>query len=193
MWGAGRPADWADAVEAVQSVARALSVRLVVSQDEHAPWHPGRCARLELADGTLLGHAGELAPAVLAALELPERSCAAEIDLDVLVAAAPAVVPAQPLSTFPAALRDVALVVPADVPAARVESALREGAGELLEDLRLFDEYRGSQVGKGQRSLAYRLVLRAPDRTLTGDEATAARDAAVRRAAELTGAELRAG
>jgi phenylalanyl-tRNA synthetase beta chain len=192
-WGTGRLADWADAVEVAQTVTRALSVPVTVRQDEHAPWHPGRCARLELSDGTLLGHAGELAPAVVSALELPERTCVAEIDLDVLIAAAPQVVRARPLSTFPVALRDVALVVPVDVPAARVEAALREGAGELLEEVRLFDEYRGAQVGQGLRSLAYRLALRAPDRTLTGDEATAARDAAVRRAAELTGAELRAG
>ena len=192
-WGAGRPVDWADAVETVQAVARGLGVRLVVSQDEHAPWHPGRCARLALPDGTLVGHAGELAPAALTALELPERTCAAEVDLDVLLAAVPDVVRAEPLSTYPVALRDVALVVPVDVPAARVETALREGAGSLLEEVRLFDEYRGEQVGAGQRSLAYRLVLRAPDRTLTGDEATAVRDAAVGRAAEVTGAELRAG
>ncbi len=191
-WGPGRPADWSDAVACVQALATTLGVPLEVSGDDHAPWHPGRCAQFALPDGTLVGHAGELHPRVVAALELPARTCAAEVDLDVLVAAAPAVVAAQPLSTHPVALRDVALVVADDVPAARVEAALREGAGPLLEQVLLFDDYRGEQVGAGRRSLAYRLVLRAPDRTLTGEEAEAARDAAVAAAAAL-GAEQRAG
>ncbi len=191
-WGPGRAADWTDAVEVVQSLAASLGVGpLTVRADRHQPWHPGRCARLELADGTLVGHAGELAPAVVAALDLPERSCAAEVDLDVLVAAVPEIVLAEPVPTPPVALRDVALVVPVDVPAAEVAAALRAGGGELLEQVRLFDEYRGEQVGAGLRSLAYRLVLRAPDRTLTGEEATAARDAAVAAATERTGAVLR--
>jgi len=96
------------------------------------------------------------------------------------------------VSTHPVALRDIALVVDADVPAAAVESALRAGGGPLLEDVRLFDEYRGTQLDAGQRSLAYHLVLRAPDRTLTGEEAEAARDAAVAEATARTGATIRA-
>ena len=191
-WGAGRAADWTDAVGAVQGLASSLGLPpLVVTADQHAPWHPGRCARIALADGTLVGHAGELAPAVVAALDLPERSCAAEVDLDVLLAAVPDIVPAVPVPTHPVALRDVALVVDADVAAADVERALRDGGGALLEQVRLFDEYRGEQVGEGKRSLAYRLVLRAPDRTLTGEEATAVRDAAVEEAGRRCGATLR--
>jgi phenylalanyl-tRNA synthetase beta chain len=83
-------------------------------------------------------------------------------------------------------------VVPGEVPAADVEAALRDGAGELLEDLRLFDVYTGTPIPAGHRSLAYALTLRAPDRTLTGEEATVVRDAAVAAAAERTGARLRA-
>ena len=77
------------------------------------------------------------------------------------------------------------------VPAADVEAALRDGAGELLESLRLFDVYTGEQIGEGKKSLAYALRFRAADRTLTAEEATAARDAAVAAAAERTGAVLR--
>ncbi len=86
-WGPGRPADWSDAVTPRAPSRRRWPSTLVVSADEHAPWHPGRCARLTLPDGTLVGHAGELHPKALAALGLPERTCAAELDVDVLSAA----------------------------------------------------------------------------------------------------------
>ena len=79
------------------------------------------------------------------------------------------------------------------MPAAEVEAALRDGAGELLESLRLFDVYRGAQVGAGHESLAYTLRFRAPDRTLTVEEVTAARDAAVAEAGRRTGAVQRSG
>ncbi len=192
-WGPARPADWSDAIVAVRSLARSLGVdRLEVVADQHPPWHPGRCARLVLPDGTSVGHAGELAPAAVDALQLPARTCAAEIDLGTLIAAAREVPPAGELSTRPVARRDVALVVRADFPASEVEQALRDGGGQLLEDVRLFDVYSGPQVGDGLRSLAYSLVLRAPDRTLTGEEAETVRDAAVA-AASRTGAVLRDG
>jgi phenylalanyl-tRNA synthetase beta chain len=100
--------------------------------------------------------------------------------------------PAPTFSTFPAAKEDVALVVEESVPAAAVEAALREGAGGLLESIRLFDVYRGEQVGEGRKSLAFALRLRAPDRTLTEEDTTAAREAAVALAAERTGAAQRA-
>ena len=90
------------------------------------------------------------------------------------------------------AKEDVALVVDDDVTVADVEAALREGAGELLESVRLFDVYTGEQVGAGKKSLAFALRFRAPDRTLTEEETAAARDAAVAVAAERTGAVQRA-
>ena len=189
-WGPGRPATWADAIEAVRTAARACGVQVTTRRAERAPWHPGRCAEVALG-AVVIGHAGELHPKVLERLGLPPRTCAAEVDLDALVAAAPAVVPAPRLSNFPVAKEDVALVVAEDVPAADVEAALRLGAGDLLESLRLFDVYTGAQVGEGQRSLAYALRFRAPDRTLTVEEASAARDAAVAEAARRTGAVLR--
>ncbi|MFF4093655.1 phenylalanine--tRNA ligase subunit beta [Streptomyces sp. NPDC001834] len=193
-WGAGRPADWADAVEAARTVAREAGVEVTVLGGRQAPWHPGRCAALYVTvDGeeTLLGHAGELHPRVVKALHLPERTCAMEVELDVLERAADGPVRAPRISAFPVATQDVALVVAENVPAAEVERALREGAGELLESLRLFDVFTGDQIGAGRKSLAYALRFRAADRTLTVDETTAARDAAVALAAERTGAVLR--
>ena len=187
-WGAGRQATWADAVQAARLVAAASGVELTVRAGEQAPWHPGRCAELLVGD-RVVGHAGELHPRVCAALELPARTSVMELDLDALPAAEVPVGP--PISGFPPVLLDLALVVKDEVPAAEVASALTAGAGELLESIRLFDVYTGPPVPAGSRSLAYALTLRAFDRTLTSEEATAVRDAAVATAAERTGAELR--
>ncbi|SNT09635.1 phenylalanyl-tRNA synthetase beta subunit [Actinomadura meyerae] len=187
-WGEGRPALWADAIEAARTVAREVGVELTVRADQHAPWHPGRCAALYAGD-TLVGHAGELHPRVTKAYGLPARSCAMELELRRL--GEPVAVRAPHVSSYPVATQDVALVVDAAVPAAEVESALRDGAGELLESIRLFDVYTGEQVGEGRKSLAYSLRFRAPDRTLTAEEASQARDAAVAVASDRTGAVLR--
>ena len=189
-WGKGYPASWADAVEAARTVAREAGVELAIRQAQFAPWHPGRCAAL-YAGEELVGHAGELHPRVIKAMNLPERTCAMEIDLALLERAGGGTLRAPRVSTFPVATQDVALVVDASVPATDVEAALRAGAGDLLEDLRLFDIFSGEQIGEGRKSLAYALRFRAPDRTLTAEEASAARDAAVAAAAERTGAVLR--
>ncbi|WP_435058340.1 phenylalanine--tRNA ligase subunit beta [Streptomyces sp. bgisy060] len=193
-WGKGRPSDWADAIQAARTVATGAGVELIVSAAQQAPWHPGRCAAFHIeVDGekVLVGHAGELHPRVVKAFGLPARSCAMEIDLDLLEKANEGPVKAPRISSFPVATQDVALVVAQGVPAAEVEAALTEGAGQLLESIRLFDVYTGDQLGEGSKSLAYALKFRAPDRTLTVDEASAARDAAVALAAERTGAVLR--
>jgi phenylalanyl-tRNA synthetase beta chain len=190
-WGPGRPADWTDAVGGARAVASALAVELVVIADDHAPWHPGRCARLELADGTLVGHAGELHPKVVAALGIPSRTCAAELDVDVLTVASDVTIQAHELSAYPVAQSDVALVVDEGVTAAALESALRQGAGEMLESIWLMDIYRGDQVGSGRKSLAYRMVFRAPARTLTTKEVNGFRDRAIATAAASMGAVQR--
>ncbi|AZM63250.1 MULTISPECIES: phenylalanine--tRNA ligase subunit beta [unclassified Streptomyces] len=194
-WGRGRPADWADAVEAARTVAREAGAALGIRKGQYGPWHPGRCAELTVTvDGAerVIGHAGELHPRVLKTLGLPARSCAMELDLDVLERIGDTTPQAPSISTFPVATQDVALVVDAFVPAADVEAALREGAGELLESIRLFDVYENAeQLGEGRKSLAYALRFRADDRTLTVDEASAAREAAVALATGRTGAVLR--
>ncbi|MER6573461.1 phenylalanine--tRNA ligase subunit beta [Streptomyces sp. NPDC001093] len=194
-WGKGRPADWADAVEAGRAVAREAGAELIVRKGQYGPWHPGRCAELVVvAEGAeqVVGHAGELHPRVLKALGLPERTCAMELNLDALETVGDGAPQAPRISTFPVATQDVALVVDRPVPSGEVEAALREGAGELLESIRLFDVYENAeQLGEGRKSLAYALRFRAGDRTLTVDEASAARDAAVALAGERTGAVLR--
>ena len=188
--GPGVPAGWQQAIAAVQVAGSAVGVDLVPVQSEKAPWHPGRCARFEFA-GRVLGYAGELHPAVTQALGLPDRSGAFEVAMDSLFAVAPAMGSLERLSTHPVAKEDVALIVSSDVPAGDVAAALRDGAGELLESLALFDVYEGPQVGEGKKSLAYAMRFRAADHTLKDAEAAAARDAAVAVAAERVGAVQR--
>ena len=187
-WGEGRAADATDAFAAARTVAAAAGVELEFRATQYLPWHPGRGAEL-LVNGVVVGHAGELHPAVLERAGLPPRTSAVEIDLDAL----PLVenLPAPKVSPFPAVLQDVAVVVDTAVPAAEVQAALRSGGGELLEDIRLFDVFEGEQVGEGRKSLAFALRFRGVDRTLTEDEASAARDAAVAAASAAVGAELR--
>ncbi len=190
-WGDGRPADTGDVIALVTSVLDALGVRAEITAADPMPFHPGRCAQFTLADGSLIGHAGELHPKVTAALGLPARTVAAEVDVDVLIAASESRATARTLVTSPVAYTDIALVVTEATPAAGVEAAVRAGAGELLESVSLFDIYRGAQAGDGKKSLAYRLAFRAPDRTLTTDQVSALRDAAVAAARSAVGAEQR--
>ncbi len=187
-WGDGRRADAADAFDAVRIIAAASGVEVSLRAAQYLPWHPGRCAAV-LVGETVVGHAGQLHPAVIERAGLPKGTCAVELDLD----AVPIVdaLPAPRVSPFPAVFQDVSLVVDADVAAQTVEDAVRAGAGELLEEIRLFDVFTGPQIGDDRKSLTFALRFRAPDRTLTEDEASAARDAAVRCAGERVGAVLR--
>jgi phenylalanyl-tRNA synthetase beta chain len=191
-WGSGSGSSWADAIEAARVVADAVGVEIVVRKGSSpAPWHPGRCAELVLGE-RVVGHAGELTPRACENAALPKRAAAMEIDLGALIAAAGGALTATSLSTYPVAKEDVALVVDAAVPASAVEAALVEGAGPLLESVRLFDVYDGEQVDAGRKSLAFALRFRAPDRTLTVDEVSAARESAVAAAAAAVGAVQRA-
>lgn len=187
-FGPGRAADAFDAVEAARIVGRTLRAEIEVRAAERAPWHPGRCAEI-LVDSRIVGYAGELHPAVCERLELPARTCAVELDLTAV--GAHEVYPAPSISAYPAVNQDVALVVDSEVPAASVEAALRAGGGDLLESVRLFDVYTGSQLGQDRKSLAYALTFRADDRTLTEDEASRWRTAAVEAAQKSVGATLR--
>ena len=212
-----RAYDWADALEYVRRVASALGVRVEVTRAwmdkapahkgapmpalatdpaDVAPFHPGRVARVfvragrELVDVAL---AGELSPAACRAFGLPSRSCAFEIDMDALISQMSAdPIQVKGVSTFPLAKEDIALVVPSDIPASRVEQIVRQGAGPLAESVSLFDIYEGDQVPEGYRSLAFALRLRAADHTLTAKESEAVRAQVVAKAKKVLGASLRA-
>lgn len=187
-WGQGRAVEAADAFEAVRVIGRAAGVEFTLRAAQELPWHPGRCAEVLVGD-TVVGYAGQLHPAVIERTGLPKGTCAVELDLD----AVPILetLPAPKVSPFPAVFQDISVIVDSEVASAAVVAAVRDGAGELLEDVRLFDVYTGPQIGEGRKSLTLALRFRAADRTLTEDEASAARDAAVAVAGERVGAVLR--
>ena len=184
--GKPRAYTWQDAIAYAQDILQLCNFEWTVKRSDFAPWHPGRCAEL-IVDGKAVAHAGEIHPRILAKYGLPERSVAFAVGLSALPAS-DLVRPVR-VGTMPAALQDVALIVNQSVSASDVESALRAGAGELLESITLFDRY--DKLGDGKISLAFALVFRAPDRTLTGAEVTALRESAVAAAVAKTGAILR--
>ena len=196
--------DWADAVELVRDIASLLGVKLHVANAERAPWHPGRCAEIRIVVptknptrpqiGEVIGYAGELHPRIVKKLGLPERACAVELDLDALIECSgkQPVVKAQPVSTYPAAKEDFAFVVDEDTPSQAVAAAIIIAGGKLLDDVRLFDVYRGPQLGPGRKSLAFSVRLRASDHTLSASETEAARARIIKQVGKYTGAKLRA-
>ena len=184
--GKARSYTWQDAIAYAQEVLQLCNLTWTVKRSNIAPWHPGRCAEL-LIDGKPVAHAGELHPRIVEMYGLPERSAAFAVALNALPDS-PLVHPTT-VGTMPAALQDVALIVEASVSASDVETALRAGAGELLESISLFDRY--DKLADGKISLAFSLVFRATDRTLTGAEVSALRDSAVKSAEKATGAILR--
>jgi phenylalanyl-tRNA synthetase beta chain len=193
-----RPADLDD----VKGLIELLATRLGLSRPEWTPLtdetvlHPGRSARVRARRTdealALTGRLGELHPALVERLDLRvDRLIVAELSIAGLSGGQLPVVRVRPIVRHPAVERDIAIVVPEATPAAAVDATIRQAAGPLLVDVRLFDVYRGAPLGAGEKSLAERLVFQAPDRTLTDaeiDPVLAAVSAAL--AAEL-GARLR--
>ncbi|MBN2176239.1 MAG: phenylalanine--tRNA ligase subunit beta [Demequinaceae bacterium] len=191
------PFDWTDAVAAAHEVARAAGVEFDVSPGETMPFHPGRTARLTLNRGPEnpaqpIAFAGELHPKVIENLGLPPRTCAFAIHLDPIIEASEGlVVKAVPVRTPPLAKEDFAFVVDEALAAGDLVATVREAAGELLEEARVFDVYAGEQVGAGKKSIALTVTLRAADHTLTAEEILAVRNAIIAAAEKTHGAKLR--
>jgi phenylalanyl-tRNA synthetase beta chain len=149
-----------------------------------------------LAGGAPAGWVGEIHPLVVRAWDLTSageqpRVAGFELDLGALAALAPEDEPFRDVVAFPPVMQDIAVVVESAVAAADVEAAVRQGGGDLLADIEIFDLYTGDQVGEGNKSLALRLEFRAPDRTLTDDE-VAERRSAIEGALAGIGGRLRA-
>jgi phenylalanyl-tRNA synthetase beta chain len=179
-----------DALEAARVVGSAVGVELAVRQAKPKGLHSGRSAEL-MVGKVVVGVVGELNPSISKSHDLPRTVGVFEINLDALFDVAPASVTARPIGTLPAATQDLSLVVKIETPAADVLAAVREGAGELLEEISLTDDYRGSNVPEGSKSLTFALRFRAMDRTLTQAEASEARDAGVEKAKQKFSAEIR--
>ncbi|MGR4010601.1 phenylalanine--tRNA ligase subunit beta [Leucobacter sp. 1207-22] len=196
-----RAYDWADALEYARTVAAAVSVELVVMQGTHRAFHPGRTANLAVrvvndADGDeggleVIGVAGELLPELVADHHLPGRVAAFELNLERLIDLAPREATTSSLSGYPAATQDLTLVVSADIPAGDVLTVVVAGAGELLEDAHVVDDYRGQGIENGEKALTFALRFRAADRTLKAEEASEAKLAGVAAAELAFGAKLR--
>jgi phenylalanyl-tRNA synthetase beta chain len=182
------PGDFFAAKGALEALLAAVRLPFELEPGERPFLHPGRSASVN-ADDRKLGWIGELHPLVARDWDLPGGS-AFEIDADLLAELAPGPVQFEAVSTFPAVIQDIAVVVAEDIPAGDIEAAIREGGGNLLVGLKLFDVYRGEQVGEGKKSIALRLEFRAPDRTLTDDE-VGERRSAIEAALDEIGGKLR--
>jgi phenylalanyl-tRNA synthetase beta chain len=155
-----------------------------------AAFHPGKSAQVTV-NGKIIGAFGELHPVAAEKYEFTDTPVlAAEFDLETLRGVQPAY-EITPVPAFPPMLEDIALIVDEALPAAKVEALIRQTGGKMLADARLFDVYRGEQLGEGKKSLAYALTYQAPDRTLTDKEAAKIRKKIVKRLEYEVGAELR--
>jgi phenylalanyl-tRNA synthetase beta chain len=161
-------------------------------------FHPGRSAELRLThtgngvtESALLGIAGELHPETRERLDIDvSRVCAAELDLDALIRYQTRI-RYQPILRQPATYQDIAVVVSEEAPAERVRAMIESTAGPLLERVELFDVYAGAPIPPGQRSLAFRMAFRAPDRTLMDAEVSKIREKIARRLEQELGATIR--
>ncbi len=188
--------DFYDLKAAVEGTFRALHLpppEIAAGTGLRVAWaHPGRCAAVT-AQGTTapLGMMGQVHPRVAARFDIGVELYAAELELTTLLALAREEVNVSPLPRFPAAERDLALVVRDDIAYGELTSTIRSSAGPLLESLALFDVYRGPPVPDGHRSLAYSLTFRSPERTLAEDEVATALNSIEREVGARFGARLR--
>ena len=171
-------------------LARELDIEAELRQASIPGLHPGRTAEIVVA-GETVGHVGELTPSAAAAFDIQGRVAVAEIELAPLIAPVPPVQVIVP-STFPPVDFDLSFLIDLDAPAMALLTASTEAAGGLVENARVFDEFKGESLPAGKRAIAIRYRLRAPDRTLETAEITSIRQAMIE-AGEAVGAALRGG
>ena len=198
QWGSKEEADFYALKAVAGAVLETLGAGAAAYQAAaHPVFHPGRTAVITVTPAEqkgkprplVVGILGEVHPAVRAAFDIKERACLLALDMDRLLALSGHRPAYQPLSKFPPVVQDLAVVVDATVPAARVEEAIRHGGGKLLKSLAFFDRYQGEPIPAGKVSLAYSLTFQAEDRTLTDEDVAAVHRKIVGRlAAEVGGA-----
>ena len=190
--GAGAPADFSTLVGIVDGLLARLGVDATrVAETGVAQLHPGRAAALQ-AGSVRFGVIGELHPGLAVDLEVDGPVSIAELELAAIAAAVPGITSFSGLSAFPPVRQDIAVIVADSVEAAALVATARDAGGELLREVDVFDVFADTErVGAGKVSVALRLVFQADDRTLTDDEATAAREQIVGALVASCGAELR--
>lgn len=186
----GEGVDFFSVRGAVEAFLYAAGIRCEVETGADAYYHPGRSAKLT-AGGIVFAQLGEVHPAVREAFDLPHRAVLSEINLQAVLENAVPMGELSPLPRFPSVARDLALAMDEAVAVGPLMAAMRRAGGNLLETIDMFDVYRGAQVGEGKKSVAFSLLFRATDRTLTEPEITKAMDKVLRSCAEQFGAVLR--
>jgi phenylalanyl-tRNA synthetase beta chain len=187
-----RSFDFFDAKGILEALAADLRVPVSFGGPAGAPFHPGRSAIVTIGTERV-GLVGEIHPNVSKGFDLPGRVIAGEVEVRALMTSAPAALVARDVPRFPPVRRDLAFTLDAGIPAGAVQAALEEAAGDILDSCVLFDLHTGSPLPAGKKSLAFSIDFRAPDRTLTDEEASAAISRTVERLVREFGAELRSG
>jgi len=186
------PMDFYDLKGIIEHALRGLHLPEVAFQPAaHPSFHPGKCAEVRVRENPI-GVMGELHPLVAENYDFPETPVlAADFDLRALIKAVPVLFKVSAIPTQPPILEDIALIVDEDVPAGEVEALIRQTGGRRVTNVRLFDVYRGEQIGAGKKSLAYSLTYQDPERTLTDKDAAKIRNKIVKRLERELGAQLR--
>ena len=153
-------------------------------------FHPGRCAEL-IAGGKVIGRLGQMHPAVCENYDVENHVYAAELDLDALISLANTDKSYKKLPKFPSTQRDLALIADDGVLAAQIESIIKKKAGNIFESLTLFDVYKGKQVPEGKKSMAYSVVFRAEEKTLTDEDVNPVVDSILKALSDQLGVTLR--
>lgn len=192
---ATRKYDWADAIDYAYRIGEILSVPLIAKQAEYKPYHPGRTAGIYVQKDDrqiLVGYAGQLHPKILKKFNLPESTCAFEINLSTIIEnISDLPIQIMPISTYPLAKEDIALVVDESVAVGPIIETIYECGNNLLESVKLFDIYRDEKIGAGKKSLTFALRMRS-DHTITSGESNSLRKKIVKKTGKLFGASLRA-
>ncbi len=183
--------DFFDIKGILAALLEALHINYRVEPYEHPSFHPGKCARV-LAGEKQIGVFGELHPLVHAHYDFPATPVlAADFNLDLLISLIPERYAMQPVSAYPPVLEDLAIVVDEAISAEQVANTIQQGAGHIVTNITLFDVYRGEQIGKGMKSLAYSLTYQSADKTLTDKDVGQVRLRIIRRLEQELGAKLR--
>ena len=176
----------------VEAILTKLNIKDVsfTADKENPSYHTGRCAKVYSGE-TLLGTFGTIHPVVAKKYGFNTEVLAAELSMDALAECADPVKLYQPLPKFPASTRDIAVIVDDEIPAADMQNAIKQAAGNILESVKLFDVYKGKGIAEGKKSVAYSMSLRAADRTLKDEECDSAMQKAIKALEEKFGATLR--